>query len=186
MQWERTFKALEDGVEDVGPAFYPAAKYQKDIPAIGSLGVSYDVTQELRAEVNYTHYFNTQATWEGNVTDEEGNTTTLNQMEPFTDGWESGLALEYDFGDLLVSLGAAYQKTGSSLEAKTWLSGNLNTFSVGGGATYAITENFDLTLACFNVNYFSQTKNMGTEEEPADLTYSQSVQGVVAGINFHL
>ena len=185
LEWERTYVELDEGVEDVGPSFYPSTDYQQDLPAIGTLGISYMVTNQLRAELNYTHYFNTQATWEDTVTDDEGNTATVDRMEPFTDGWESGLALEYDFGDLVVSVGAAYQKTGSTLEAKTWLSGSLNTFAVGGGATYAITENLEATLGGFNINYFSQTKNLGTEEQPADLTYSQSVQGIVVGLNAH-
>ncbi|MEC9466434.1 MAG: outer membrane protein transport protein [Myxococcota bacterium] len=185
MEWERTYAELEDGVEDVGPSFYPSNDYRKDLPAIGTLGVSYMVTKELRAELNYTHYFNSQAVWEDRVTDEEGNTATVDRMEPFTDGWESGLALEYDFGDLVMSVGAAYQHTGSTLEAKTWLSGNLNTFAVATGATYTINDNFEVTLGAFNIHYISQTKNMGTEEAPADLKYSQSVQGVVAGMNAH-
>jgi long-subunit fatty acid transport protein len=187
MDWKRIFPTQDrdDGIQDVSRMFYPADSYQKDIPAIGTLGISYQLSANWRMETDFTYYFNRQAIWAYELHDATGDTTTVDLMEKYADGYETGLAIEYTLDDFIISLGVSYQKTGSTMESKSWLTGSLNTFSVGTGTTYRLTETFEFTAALFNVTYFSQTKNQGTEENLLNLTYNQAVFGGAIGLNVH-
>lgn len=115
------------GIEDGG-------KYNEDLaPSLG-VGVSYWLTEKLRAETNLTLYFNGDADWEG----KEDNVDT---------GYDVGIALEYVFNDKIkASIGYMHTETGIDPEDMKPENPELDANTFVGGLAYAFNQKFHMNL----------------------------------------
>jgi long-chain fatty acid transport protein len=103
-------------------------------PSLG-LGVSYWLTEKLRAETNLTLYFNGEADWEGKENDVDT-------------GYDAGLALEYVFNDkIMASIGYMHTETGIDPEDMKPENPELDANTFAGGLAYAYNQKFHVNLA---------------------------------------
>jgi long-chain fatty acid transport protein len=102
-------------------------------PSLG-VGVSYWLTEKLRAETNLTLYFNGEADWEGREDDVDT-------------GYDAGLALEYHFGDkMTASIGYLRTVTGVDPEDMKPENPELDVNTFAGGLAYAHSQKFHVNL----------------------------------------
>lgn len=155
--------ADEEGVRDVTRLLYELdddgfdkGTVRTDIPAQLTMGVSYVVTDMVRVEGSFSYFFNKMAQW-----GVEPSPSSDNYKNPkgdlYTDGWETGLAVEVKVDDFLVSVGAMYAKMGSTPESLSFLFWNNDAVSVGTGATWQINEDMTATLGVTFARYFPIT-----------------------------
>jgi long-chain fatty acid transport protein len=103
-------------------------------PSLG-VGVSYWITEKLRAETNLTLYFNGEADWEG--------------LEDDVDtGYDAGITFEYVFNDkFTASIGYMHTETGIDPEDMTPENPELDANTFAGGLAYAYNQKFHVNLA---------------------------------------
>lgn len=143
-----------------------------DIPALAAAGISYQMNQHLRAETSFTYFFNTAVDWNG-------------REEYVENGFEGGVALEYQFGDkLAVSAGVLVSRSGATDEYQSDLSYSLNSNSVGLGAQYALMPNLAVTAGVSNTLYEEGTNAFDFEEQRQ--TYEKTAIVYTVGVGYSL
>jgi long-chain fatty acid transport protein len=109
-------------------------------PSLG-LGVSYWITEKLRAETNLTLYFNGEADWEG-------------REDEVDTGYDAGLALEYVFNDkITASIGYMHTETGIDPEDMKPENPSLDANTFAGGLAYVYNQKFHVNLAIGYASY---------------------------------
>lgn len=113
----------------------------RNLPALLGLGLSYNFTDKLRVEADFTYYFNEDADWNG----------AENNVE---NGYDIGLAVEYTFTDkLLGSIGYLYTSLGMEPQYMLPENPELDANTIGAGIAYAFTENFHTNVSIGNSFY---------------------------------
>ena len=121
------------------PQFKDGEKTPNDIPALFSIGASYQITPKLLASIGYHHFFDSDA-------------KMANDKQKNIDGGinEYIAGAEYRINKIfLISAGLQYTKTGVTDAYQADLSFSLDSYSAGFGGAINVTKN-----AVINVGYF--------------------------------
>lgn len=156
-----------------------------DMPAMISLGASYEVTSNLNASVGVLYYFDKSASY-GRTKD--GSSVTNDEVID-KNFYEVALGLEYGLTDqLLVSGGYLFSKTGVKEDYQSDLSYSLSSHAFGLGGKYKINEMMSLNLGCGYAMYVDMDKNfshdLGGTMIDVKETYSKSNLFIGVGIDF--
>ena len=141
---------------------------------MANLGISYQVTPELKLESSFNYYFNTSADW-GKTLDGGPNGTE------YRDGMDAGLAVEYAglVEGLRLSVGYLFSHTGATRESRSLLDWGMSTQTVAVGGSYDVNEMIELSLGLLRVFYVEGDNFDGS------VLYNQSTMGFALGANFH-
>jgi long-chain fatty acid transport protein len=133
LEFDTNIKKGEDVLEEA-LGIVDGGKYNEDLaPSLG-VGVSYWLTEKLRAETNLTLYFNGEADWEGKENDVDT-------------GYDAGIALEYVFNDkFTASIGYLHTETGIDPEDMKPENPELDANTFAGGLAYAYNQKFHVNL----------------------------------------
>jgi len=156
-----------------------------DMPAMISLGASYEVTSNLNASVGVLYYFDKSASY-GRTKD--GSSVTNDEVID-KNFYEIALGLEYGLTDqLLVSGGYLFSKTGVKEDYQSDLSYSLSSHAFGLGGKYKINEMMSLNLGGGYAMYVDMDKNfkhdLGGTMIDVKETYSKSNLFIGVGIDF--
>lgn len=131
-----------------------------DLPAMLSLGATYNILDELRVSVGYHHFYDRQAGMAGGK-----NRTLKHGTDEYLIGVEGDVTKR-----LTLSAGAQVTNYGLSDAYQSPLSFSCDSFSVGAGLAYSLTDKVRLNLAYFYTQYQDYTKNSST--------YTPKAQGI--------
>ncbi|MFW9596506.1 MAG: OmpP1/FadL family transporter [Paludibacter sp.] len=119
-----------------------------DIPALLSLGAEYEFFDKLKISAGYHHFFDSDA-------------KMANNKQQYINGGvnEYLFGAEYKFTErFLLSAGGQITRTGVTDAYQSDMSFSLNSYSIGFGGAFSITEKLRLNLAYFFTNYEDWTK----------------------------
>jgi long-chain fatty acid transport protein len=113
----------------------------RDLPAILAGGVSYQCSDRVRTEANFTYYFNEDADWGGDE-------------DLYDNGYDVGIAIEYAISDSVKgSLGYLYTSTGADAENMTPELPELDANSFGMGLVWSANDRLDFNVGLGHVFY---------------------------------
>lgn len=128
--------------------FVDGEKVDHDLPAMFSMGASYDILPNLTASIGYHHFFEKDAAMSG------GKQKLLSGN---TNEYLAGV--EYQINDMfLVSAGTQFTRFGMTDEFQSDLSFFLNSYSIGFGGAVNLSETVQLNAGYFFTNYSDYTK----------------------------
>lgn len=147
-----------------------------DIPSLLSIGASYSVLHNLRVSAGFHHYWDKNANMAGGKQDKlSGNTTE----------WLAGV--EYDLNQrLTLSAGGQITNYGLSDAFQSDLSFFNDSYSLGFGLKYKLTDKINLNAAYFFTDYSDYTKKEEIQTLPFTTTYSRTNQVFGLGVDFQL
>ncbi|MBR1933019.1 MAG: outer membrane beta-barrel protein [Prevotella sp.] len=180
-------KTLEIGAApalQAQPAFASAAtlaapyqdgvKTRYDMPSLLSLAVGYELTDQLRATAEYHFFDDKHAKMSGNRQDE---------LEHGTH--EFLLGVEYDINDrLTVSCGAQRTDYGLSDNYQANTSFACDSYSIGLGAAYRLTEQLRINAGYFCSLYSDYSREANYLSIPVTETYSRTNNVFGLGIDY--
>ncbi len=149
-----------------------------DIPAILSLGASYDIIKTLKLSIGYNHFFNKNADMENG------------KQQYLKDGNEFLAGAEWNFSKLfLVSAGYQYSNSGITPDYQTDMAHSFVSHSVGGGGALKIGQKVRINIGYFLTKYIPNSKQITYAtgmpwQETATETYKRSNHVVAIGIDF--
>ena len=134
--YESDYNLVENllGVED-------GKERPRDLPALFGFGLSYWLNPKLRAETNFTYYFNGNADWGGD-------------QQLVDNGFDVGIAFEYHFStSFLGSIGYMRTETGIEPQYMSRENPELDANTLCGGIAYAFSESFHTNLGLSYISY---------------------------------
>lgn len=160
------------GVIDAEGMFPDDVTYSEDIPAQFGAGISYKLSNKLRAELGFNYWFNKGCDWDG---DEEKVVNDLN----------AGLGVEYGLSDaLLISAGFLYSTTGATDEYNTDMDYGLASSTLGMGLKYTLNPKLDISLGASNTFYIEgQNDDVGGVFEEK---YNKTAFVIAFGLQYKL
>lgn len=149
-----------------------------DLPAELALGYSYQATPELRCELGFNYYFNTDA--------DLGGTTLRDGLEDrIDDSWEVGLGGEYAISEVLkISLGYLYTSIGVDPEDASKFLPDLDAHTLGAGFQWMATSQLAVNFALGNVFYEGDSYVDTSLGMPIEIEYEKNIPFVAAGIQY--
>jgi long-chain fatty acid transport protein len=158
-----------------GVGWPDGSKEREDLPGIIGLGISFNILPQLRVEYDYTRYLESSAKLEASRFD------TIK-----CDSSEFGLSLTYIFNPrwrasvgYLVTDIAGMVSTDLLPEAP-----ELDARTIGLGAVYSPTQQWQITFGYTNVNYDSVTTDATSSRAPAGSELLKDVWAVSAGVQY--
>ena len=157
-----------------------------DIPALLTIGASYEVLPKLTLNAGYHRFFDTDSDVESS-----SNTLKINKNRYITGTDEYLFGAEYKINDIfLVSAGG--QMTRYDLEDKfqSDLSFSLNSYSIGFGGAAKVAKNVLINVGYFCTEYSDQTINKANYLDnanfpiPGKTVYSRKNKVFAAGVEF--
>ena len=150
--------------------YLPGEKTRYDMPALLAVAVGYELTPRLRATCEY-HYF-----------DDKSAKMSDNRQDQLAGGTnEFLLGAEYDVNDrLTVSLGGQRTDYGLSDGYQTDTSFACDSYSIGLGGAYNVTEKIRLNAGYFCTIYSDYTKAAAYGQE----TFSRTNNVIGLGVDF--
>lgn len=167
---------LENDTTIDGTGMFPdGEKNSNDIPALLSLGLAYELTPALRANLGGTYYFEKQADMGG--------------AEDFVDSnsYSLDFGLEFDVTEMfLLSAGVEINGISVSDDYQSDFSHELDSQVIGIGGQLKLTQNLDFDFGGIYVNYSDMEKSipdpmLGSYMEK----YSRSTWAVAFGLAYH-
>lgn len=111
--------------------FPNGGKHQRDMPALGTAGVSWEVLDGITINAGYTYYFTTDAVWQ------EATGASRNRLEHYRDGWDASGSILYKLNDNLgISAGAVRTINAHNKHTRTTTSFGSNSWMYGGGVVF--------------------------------------------------
>ena len=149
-----------------------------DLPAELALGYSYQLTPQLRGEVGFNYYFNTDA--------DIGGTTLREGLENrIDDSWEIGLGCEFAFSNAFkVSGGYLYSSMGVDPEDASKFLPDLDAHTLGVGVQWMAMPNLAVNFAVGNVFYDGDSYVDTSLGVPIEIEYEKNIPFVAAGIQY--
>lgn len=163
-------------IDDTG-MFGDGVNTAHDIPALFTVGASYQITPQLLASVGYHHFFDSDAEMADN------------KQEHIKGGTNEYLAgLEYRIDRMfLVSAGGQITRYGVQDEYQKDLSFSINSYSIGLGGAVNVAPNVVINVGYFWTTYSDWTKNVsnynGTGKAGTDV-FSRTNKVFAAGVDF--
>lgn len=164
------FEAISNGV-----GWPDGSKEREDLPGLIGLGVGYQFTPKMRAEVGYTRYLEGNAKWEGlRFSGKEG------------DSWEVAVSFTYTFNpQWRASIGYLHTDI-VDMEPESMLveAPELDAKTIGIGAVYSPTPRWDITFGYTNVDYDSVTTTTSTSRALAGTKLEKHVTAFSLGAQY--
>ena len=169
--------------------FPNGAEIDADMPAMLSVGASYQVTEKMKAMAGGFMYFDKSANYGKKL----NNVYVSNDKLIDNNFYEISAGLEYKVIDkLLLSAGCLYGKTGVKPEYNSDLSYSNSSTTIGLGGKYSINDKIDIDLGVAYALYQDNSKDMSyiVSGVPAPIaakeTYSKNTLIVGLGVNIKL
>lgn len=142
-----------------------------DIPALVTVGMSYQVLPRLSANVGYHHFFDSEAKMSND------------KQKYISGGTDEYLAgLEYRIDRMFtVSAGGQITRYGVNDAYQSDLSFSLNSYSIGFGGAVNVAKNVVINIGYFWTNYSDWTKKVNDSQ--TDI-YSRTNKVFAAGVDF--
>ena len=123
--------------------FRDGEEVNEDQPALLSLGVQYSPIDAVRVNLGFHHYFDKDADWYGN---------SQRMLDHDTNEYLAGV--EWDINDrLTASCGGQLTRYGLTDQYMNDMSFVVNSYSLGFGANYKLSDKVTLKAAYFQTNY---------------------------------
>jgi len=123
--------------------FPDGVTYNSDIPGQFGAGVSYWVTNKLRAEIGFNYWLNTGVNWDG-------------KEENVVNDFNTGIGLEYSLSDAMkLSVGYLFATTGAKDAYNSDLDFSLASNTLGAGVNYSLNPGLSLSVGISNTFYQS-------------------------------
>jgi long-subunit fatty acid transport protein len=158
-----------------GVGWADGTKEREDLPGLVGLGVGYQFTPKMRAEVGYTRYLEDNAEWEGQrFSGEEG------------DSWEVGLSLTYAFNSKWrASIGYLHTDiVGMEPESLLVEAPALDARTIGIGAVYSPIPRLDISFGYSDVDYDSVTTSSSSSRALAGTELEKDVTAISFGAQY--
>ena len=153
----RLKNTTDDGKDAGMPQFVDGVdNIASDIPALLSLGVSYDVLPYLHLNLGYHQYFDTNASFFNALTGKNDRQDSIKK-----NAYEILAGVEWDLSEkFTVSAGGQLTRFGwgKGYEFITDQSYNINSYSVGAGVRYRLNDRISFDAAVFKTFYDRSTK----------------------------
>ncbi|MDR3059548.1 MAG: TonB-dependent receptor [Prevotella sp.] len=152
-------------------------KTPNDIPALFSIGLSYQLSPELLASIGYHYIFENNARKSDNK----------QQYIKNTNEFQAGLEYEVD-KKLLLSAGGQYRQPKAEDNYQTDLDYILKSYSIGFGAAYDFTDKLRLNIGYQWTNYSDYTKiteNCNNTGLIKTDTFSKGKSILAIGLDYH-
>ena len=155
--------------------FRDGEKIDEDAPAQLAIGAQWDVIDQLRLNVGYHHFYDTDVNWYNNSQD---------LLDGGTNEYLAGV--EWDASDRLTVSGGGqltrYQLTDAYMNDMSFV---VNSFSLGFGFSYKVSNRVKLSAAYFQTNYEHYDRVTSTEPRISDsFTRTNRVLGVSCELTF--
>lgn len=155
--------------------FRDAEKIDEDSPAQLAIGAMWSITDEVRLNLGYHHFYDKDATWYNN---------TQNLLDGGTNEYLAGA--EWDVTDrLTISAGGQltrYQLTDAYMNDMSFV---VNSSSVGFGFNYKASDHVTLKAAYFQTNYENYDRVTSKEPLVSDsFTRTNRVLGIGCDLTF--
>ena len=138
-------------------------KYKKDIPAVLSTGVGYQILDNLYSSISFNYYFNNSANFETGV---QGGETE------YDNSWEIGAGAEYAVNEMIaVSAGLLYSKQGFADDENSAEVPILDSITIGAGTELTFIEDLKIDIGLFKPIYFDSDY----ETAMGDITLSKKL-----------
>jgi long-chain fatty acid transport protein len=173
-------KQKKDTLEAIRPggAVTDGAKRDRDLPALLGLGVSYNILPDLKADVNFTYYFNDDADWDDN------RLTYIQDETKKDNGYDLGIAFEYVFmPQLKASLGYMYTDAGIDPDDISFENPELDAHTIAGGLAYEAMPGLDLNFGILKTFYQEETTS-STAVFPNGVELEKDVIIIALGVQY--
>ena len=168
----------ETSINSTGVAsFDDGVTTPNDLPALLTIGASYEILPALTISAGYHHFFDSDA-------------KMANDKQKYINGGinEYLAGVEYRINEMfLVSCGTQFTRTGVTDAYQSDLSFALNSYSLGFGGAINITKNIKVNLAYFFTNYEDWTNPNsynGFSPLKGSDTYSRTNKAFGIGLDF--
>jgi len=134
-------------IDDTGK-FTDGVNTPHDIPALYTVGASYEVCSHFKLSGGYHHFFDSDA-------------KMANDKQQYIDGGVNEYLLGAEFkinNQIMLSAGGQITRTGVKDDYQTDMSYSLNSYSIGFGGAVNISPKLRLNVAYFFTNYDNWTK----------------------------
>jgi long-chain fatty acid transport protein len=132
--------------------FDDGEEFGADMPALAAFGLSYKMNNKLKLETSLNYFFDENVDWD-------------KREKNLENAWEIGLGAEYMFTeDLCGSVGVLKTQTAASEKYRTDLDYGLDSYTVGFGIGYKLTDTFKLDFGALNTFYIDGENAIGDEE----------------------
>ena len=146
-------------------------KVNEDMPALLTIGAQWKPIDVVSLNLGWHHYFDKDANWYNNSQD---------LLKRNTNEFLAGV--EWDVTDKLnVSCGGQLTRYGLTDEYMNDISFVVNSYSIGLGASYKVTDKVTLSAAYFQTNYSNYEKTV-TEGLPYKDTYTRTNRVLGLGV----
>lgn len=151
-EFKATFDVESKTARDDTGMFPDGVKTDHDLPAMLSMGASYDILPSLTASVGYHYFFDKDAEMSGGKQKLlSGNTS------------EYLAGIEYQINDMfLISAGTQFTCFGMTDDFQSDLSFFLDSYSIGFGGAVNVSKSVQLNAGYFFTNYSDYTKKTAT------------------------
>ncbi|HMM12408.1 MAG TPA: hypothetical protein PKE03_09980 [Bacteroidales bacterium] len=148
--------------DDVG-MFPDGAEVPSDIPSMISVGIGYEPSKRVGLAANYITYLDKSAEYGKMLNGQYVKNDKLMDRNV----WEFAFGMHYKTTEKLY-LSAGYLVTSTSVkpEYQSDLSHSLSTFTLAGGAKYAITEKIAVNAGVMRTYYNTYVKNFAPQNQP--------------------
>ena len=154
----------------VMPYLANGAMQRRDLPAVASIGVEMQVSDEFRLGGSANYYFIAAS--------DQGTDDGID--DAYSDGWEANISGRYQFTNAFAGgLGYSYSNYGGCDSTYTDLEYNLNAGLLSGGINWQANEVFDFTIAG-GTTFFSEGEGVGIYTGES---FDKKVFFAAAGIN---
>jgi len=155
----RNHSTLEKAMEiEAVNKYQDGTDVDEDAPALLTIGAQWSAIDALRISLGYHHYFDKNAHWYNNAQDKlDGNTN------------EYLAGVEWDLNDkFTISGGGQLTRYGLSDDYMNDMSFVVNSYSLGFGGSYKISDHVKVTAAYFQTNYdtYDKVSAPATETSP--------------------
>lgn len=176
--------------KDAGQAAYKhGVNTAHDIPALLSIGLSYNILPSLTANVGYHHFFDSSAKM-ADVNDPNNPGQKIGKHNFTGNGTnEYSAGLEYKLNKMfLVSAGGQLTNYGVKDAFQSDMSFSVNSFAIGFGGAANVSENVQINIGYFWSDYSDYTKKVdnysGTSLSGTDV-FTRTNKVFAAGVEFY-
>ena len=149
-------------------------KYDKDIPAVLSAGIGYQLLDNLYTSLSFNYYFNESASFETGVQDGE---------TEYTNSWEIGAGADYALSDMItLSGGLLYSKQGFDDDENSAEVPILDSITIGVGSELTFIEDLKIDIGILKPIYFESDYETGF----GDVTLSKKLLMIGIGATYKL
>lgn len=146
---------------------------RKDIPPLLSMGVSYQLTDDLQVSSSWAIYFN-------KLSKQGMNAAGQKNTDNYRNGWEGGLGIEYRvIQPLTLRTGFLFNRAAHTQQALSSLTWSFDHFLVGTGLTWHCVDWVDFTMG------FSQMLPNGGLNESESIEFYVSRTALALELDFY-